>query len=90
MFMRRKLACSFCGKRAADVAKLVAGPKVFICDRCVAIASQIMQDSDRPEPPAPRPGWLRRVIRQIGRARRRYMRRHNASHDESNTCASMV
>ena len=90
MFKQRKLACSFCGKCAADVAKLVAGPKVFICDRCVAIASQIMQDSNSDEPPAPRPGWLRRMIQRIGRAHRRYMQRHNASHNESDTCASMV
>jgi hypothetical protein len=32
------LACSFCGKDEADVEKLVAGPKVYICDECVAIA----------------------------------------------------
>ena len=42
MFKRRALACSFCGKGAAQVAKLVAGPKVYICDRCVAEASRIM------------------------------------------------
>jgi hypothetical protein len=34
--------CSFCGKRRAQVAKLVAGQKiagqqVFICDECVAL-----------------------------------------------------
>lgn len=33
MFKRRALACSFCGKGAAQVTKLVAGPKVYICDR---------------------------------------------------------
>ena len=30
------LACSFCGKRQEEVAKLVAGPRVFICDECIA------------------------------------------------------
>ena len=44
MLGRRRLACSFCGKGAADVAKLVAGPKVYICDKCVAVASRIMKD----------------------------------------------
>ena len=44
MFTRNWLACSFCGKRAAEVSKLVAGPKVFICDACVAEASRIMSD----------------------------------------------
>jgi ATP-dependent protease Clp ATPase subunit len=43
MFGRRKLRCSFCGKTEAQVAKLVAGPRVFICDECVAIASAIMK-----------------------------------------------
>jgi ATP-dependent protease Clp ATPase subunit len=40
----RKMACSFCGKSAAEVSKLVAGPRVFICDSCVAEASRIMSD----------------------------------------------
>ena len=44
MFKRKRLVCSFCGKSAAEVSKLVAGPKVFICDRCVAEASRIMSD----------------------------------------------
>jgi hypothetical protein len=44
----RTLACSFCGKRDTDVAKLVAGPRfgilrrVYICDACVETASRIM------------------------------------------------
>ena len=44
MFLRTKLACSFCGKRAAEVAKLVAGPNVYICDVCAAQAHRIMSD----------------------------------------------
>ena len=44
MFLRSKLACSFCGKSATDVSKLVAGPRVFICDPCVAEANRIMND----------------------------------------------
>jgi len=38
MFKRNRLACSFCGKTAAEVAKLVAGPNVHICDVCAAEA----------------------------------------------------
>jgi ATP-dependent Clp protease ATP-binding subunit ClpX len=45
---RRKLACSFCGRSAADVAKLVAGPSVYICDRCAAEAVRIMTEWDDP------------------------------------------
>jgi ATP-dependent Clp protease ATP-binding subunit ClpX len=44
------LACSFCGKKDDDVAKLVAGPRVYgagprvyICDECVAVANRLME-----------------------------------------------
>jgi ATP-dependent Clp protease ATP-binding subunit ClpX len=43
MFKRRQLRCSFCGKKETEVSKLVAGPRVYICDACVALASQIME-----------------------------------------------
>lgn len=43
---RRKLACSFCRRSEAEVAKLVAGPRVYICDRCAAEAVRIMKESD--------------------------------------------
>jgi len=32
------LVCSFCGKSQDQVAKLIAGPSVYICDGCVALA----------------------------------------------------
>jgi ATP-dependent protease Clp ATPase subunit len=45
----RKLACSFCGKDADAVERLVAGPRVLICDGCVARCNEIL-GSIRPEP----------------------------------------
>ena len=49
MFGRQRLACSFCGKPDSQVAKLVAGPRmylagphVYICDECVTIAIGLM------------------------------------------------
>ena len=36
------LRCSFCNKTEEQVAKLVAGPNVYICDECVAIASRLV------------------------------------------------
>lgn len=36
------LACSFCGKAKSVVAKLVAGPGVFICNECVDLCSQVL------------------------------------------------
>ena len=43
----RKLACSFCGRDQDQVAKLVAGPKVYICDECIAAAMRIISDSQQ-------------------------------------------
>jgi hypothetical protein len=45
------LKCSFCGKPAADVAKLVAGRDAHICETCVADAAHIMQLPDPPTAP---------------------------------------
>lgn len=69
MFKRNRLACSFCGKGAAEVSKLVAGPRVFICDSCVAQASRIMSapsigESAQPEP---LPSLWRRLSGWFGR-----------------------
>ena len=56
--MFRRLACSFCGKSHRQVAKLVAGPRVYICDRCVAVVSRIMEEG----PPAAEPASARRSL----------------------------
>lgn len=42
---RGKLTCTFCERSQDDVARLIAGPKVFICDACVAAAEQAMSGS---------------------------------------------
>ncbi len=34
--------CSFCGKSAGEVSKLIAGLKVFICDACVGVCDAIL------------------------------------------------
>jgi ATP-dependent Clp protease ATP-binding subunit ClpX len=33
--MQSRLRCSFCGKDADQVDRLVAGPSVYICDECI-------------------------------------------------------
>jgi ATP-dependent Clp protease ATP-binding subunit ClpX len=35
--------CSFCGKRRADARHFIAGPRVFICDACVAVCVRIVE-----------------------------------------------
>jgi ATP-dependent Clp protease ATP-binding subunit ClpX len=52
MMKYRRLRCSFCRKNETEVSKLVAGPRVYICNECVAIASRMMQsDPDDSQPP---------------------------------------
>jgi hypothetical protein len=44
LFLRRSgLRCSFCGKNDLQVAKLIGGPKVHICDVCVGICNKILE-----------------------------------------------
>ena len=38
------LCCSFCTKTQLDVAKLIAGPGVFICNECIDLCKQIITD----------------------------------------------
>jgi hypothetical protein len=38
----RDAVCTWCGRPPGEVAKLIAGPKIFICDSCVAAAEQVM------------------------------------------------
>ena len=38
------LKCSFCGKTQDQVTRLIAGPGVYICDQCVELCSEIMED----------------------------------------------
>ena len=41
---RNKLRCSFCNKTQDQVRKLIAGPSVYICDECVEICSEIIEE----------------------------------------------
>ncbi|MDE2048384.1 MAG: ATP-dependent Clp protease ATP-binding subunit ClpX, partial [Betaproteobacteria bacterium] len=38
------LYCSFCGKSQHEVKKLIAGPSVFICDECIELCNEIIND----------------------------------------------
>ncbi|MDE2665733.1 MAG: ATP-dependent Clp protease ATP-binding subunit ClpX [Acidobacteriota bacterium] len=54
------LRCSFCNKSQNDVRKLIAGPTVFICDECVRVCNDIIDDdqgvdSDAKPHPLPKP-----------------------------------
>ena len=47
-------SCTFCGKTHAQVAKLIAGPGVYICDACVGLCNDILADPDLQDTS---PGW---------------------------------
>ncbi|MDD4842987.1 MAG: ATP-dependent Clp protease ATP-binding subunit ClpX [Anaerotignum sp.] len=39
-----KLRCSFCGKTQDQVKKLIAGPNVYICDECIELCAEIIDE----------------------------------------------
>ena len=41
---RKVLRCSFCNKTQDQVRKLIAGPNVYICDECVEVCTEIIED----------------------------------------------
>lgn len=50
------IACSFCAKPAPEVAKIIAGPGIYICNECVQVCNDILAadraqpaDTDRPD-----------------------------------------
>lgn len=47
--------CSFCGKAASEVASLISGPGVFICDECVALCNTALDKGALP--PNSIPDW---------------------------------
>ncbi|MFM1655341.1 ATP-dependent protease ATP-binding subunit ClpX [Brevibacillus sp. B_LB10_24] len=62
-----QLKCSFCGKSQEQVRKLVAGPGVYICDECIELCNEIVQeelgneeDVDMKE--IPKPVEIRKIL----------------------------
>ena len=40
----KNVKCSFCGKTQENVKRIVAGPGVYICDECIKVCSNILED----------------------------------------------
>ncbi|MCX5817093.1 MAG: ATP-dependent Clp protease ATP-binding subunit ClpX [Proteobacteria bacterium] len=63
-----KLHCSFCGKSQDEVKKLIAGPMVYICDECIGLCNEIIQDEVKKErfdyikSSIPKPHEIRRLL----------------------------
>lgn len=65
------LHCSFCAKSDKDVVKLIAGPKAYICNECVALCDEILAKGETQIDLAKSTGQsgidnLRRVLPQLG------------------------
>ncbi len=46
---RDDLMCSFCGKSQEEVKKLIAGPSVYICDECIQLCNEIIEEDNGTE-----------------------------------------
>ena len=99
------LKCSFCGKSQEQVRKLIAGPGVYICDECVDLCNEILDeellDSGAPAPqPMPRsePPQKRRVrssslsLSQIPKPRelKKHLDEHVIGQDEAKKVLSVA
>ncbi|MBW2039901.1 MAG: ATP-dependent Clp protease ATP-binding subunit ClpX [Deltaproteobacteria bacterium] len=62
----RPLCCSFCGKSQDQVRKLIAGPRVYICDECIELCNEIITEEFEKGPliktTVPKPMEIKRVL----------------------------
>src|SRR5215467_10221877 len=61
------LYCSFCGKSQHEVRKLIAGPSVFVCDKCVELCNDIIREeledrAERARDKLPKPHEIKKVL----------------------------
>jgi ATP-dependent Clp protease ATP-binding subunit ClpX len=61
------LVCSFCGKSQDEVKKLIAGPSVYICDECIELCNEIIEEEYQKEEAAtrlsiPKPREIKAII----------------------------
>jgi ATP-dependent Clp protease ATP-binding subunit ClpX len=62
----RLLGCSFCGKSQDQVRKLIAGPRVYICDECIELCNEIIAEEFEKGPlikeKVPKPAEIKRIL----------------------------
>ena len=47
----RQICCSFCGKPQEQARRLIAGPGVYICDECIELCGEILEEELGEEEP---------------------------------------
>jgi ATP-dependent protease Clp ATPase subunit len=58
--LKKTLRCSFCGQTEKEVARLLAGPSVHICDACVGACNKILEAT-----PSTFAGWDKMTNEQL-------------------------
>ncbi|QXM06443.1 ATP-dependent Clp protease ATP-binding subunit ClpX [Crassaminicella indica] len=66
---KKQLKCSFCGKSQDQVRRLIAGPSVYICDECIELCQEIIQEEfdeniDIEITDLPKPQEIKNVLEQ--------------------------
>ncbi|HEY9860806.1 MAG TPA: ATP-dependent protease ATP-binding subunit ClpX [Candidatus Obscuribacterales bacterium] len=100
------LKCSFCGKSQEQVRKLIAGPGVYICDECVDLCNEILDEelfdssaaAPQPSPRREQPAEKRRTrasslsLNQIPRPReiKKHLDEHVIGQDEAKKVLSVA
>lgn len=94
-----QLKCSFCGKTQEQVRKLVAGPGVYICDECIELCTEIVEEELGTEEEVefkdvPKPKEIRDILDEyvIGQedAKNRYPLRYTTITNESIQTAKLM
>lgn len=57
--------CSFCGRTAPEVIRLIAGPGVYICSDCVRLCVEILDDTHAPDEAASIPEWATMTVDEL-------------------------
>lgn len=67
---KKEVCCSFCGKKESEVARLISGNNVYICNECIQICNGILNDGFNEEPydveemDLPKPKEIKEVLDQ--------------------------
>ena len=50
---KKDVRCSFCGRTQDEVKRLIAGPNAYICNECVAICSDLIEEEQEEQEEEP-------------------------------------
>lgn len=64
---RQAISCSFCGKGVDQVEKIITGPSVHICNECVGLCNEVLEEENRQDPslngqPLPKPMEIKKHL----------------------------